>query len=117
MFGSVGEWMYQSLGGIHPTAPGFGKVVIKPQPVGDLSWVNCSYESVNGTIVSNWKKEGDIFELQVTVLANTSARIYLPSSTDSKITENGRSLKGVSDMKMLGYDNGFFLYGDRIGRL
>ena len=95
------------MGGITPGAPGFSKVVIKPQPADDLDWVNCSYESVNGTIVSNWKKDGDIFELQVTVPANTTARIYLPSLTDSKITESGRSLEGVSDMKMLGYDNGF----------
>lgn len=93
----------------HPRAPGFSKVVIKPQPAGDLSWVNCSYESVNGTIVSNWKKEGDIFELQVTVPANTTARIYLPSSANATITESGRLVDSVQEIKKSSYSNDFTL--------
>ena len=107
MFGSVGEWMYQSLGGITPAAPGFSKIMIKPQPAGDLNWVNCSYESVNGTIVSNWKKEGDTFELRVKIPANTTAQICLPSSTGSKIMESGCSLNVIQDIKNLGYVDGF----------
>lgn len=107
MFGSVGEWMYQSLGGITPAAPGFSKIMIKPQPAGDLNWVNCSYKSVNGTIVSNWKKEGDTFELRVKIPANTTAQICLPSSTGSKIMESGCSLNVIQDIKNLGYVDGF----------
>lgn len=108
MFGSVGEWFYQSLGGITPAAPGFSKIHIKPQPAGDLTWVNCTYKSVNGPITSNWKKEGNTFELQVTIPANTSAQIWLPSSTGSEIMESGRSLNAVQDIKTIGYADGFY---------
>lgn len=107
MFGSVGEWFYQSLGGINATAPGFSKIRIKPQPAGDLTWVNCTYQSVNGPIVSNWKKEDKMFELQVTIPVNTTAQIFLPSSNLAEITENSRLLVAVPEIKTMGYSDGF----------
>ncbi|WP_159063593.1 alpha-L-rhamnosidase C-terminal domain-containing protein [Parabacteroides bouchesdurhonensis] len=109
MFGSVGEWLYQSLGGIHPAAPGFSKIIIKPQPAGDLNWVKCSYESIYGTIESNWKKEEGLFELQVTIPANTSAQIYLPSSKNATITENGHFINSSQDVKAIFYSDGYTL--------
>ena len=36
MLGQVGEWFYRSLLGINTAAPGFEKIIIKPQPAGDL---------------------------------------------------------------------------------
>ncbi|WP_288207294.1 family 78 glycoside hydrolase catalytic domain [uncultured Parabacteroides sp.] len=107
MFGSVGEWFYQSLGGINQAAPGFSKILIKPQPAGDLTWVNCSYQSVNGPIVSNWRKGNETFELQVTIPANTTAQIWLPSLDGAEITESGSLLDAVPDIKTMGYMDGF----------
>lgn len=107
MFGSVGEWMYQSLAGINPVAPGFGKILIKPQPAGDLIWVNSSYQSVNGKIVSNWKRDGDTFTLQVSIPANTTAEIFLPSSPQSVITESGNPVETAAGVKKTGYKEGY----------
>lgn len=107
MFGSVGEWFYQALAGINPAAAGFSKIQIKPQPAGDLTWVNCTYQSVNGPIVSNWKKKDNTFELLVTIPANTTAQISLPSSVDSEIMESDRLLSAVQGIKRIGYADGF----------
>ena len=54
MFGSVSEWFYKALAGIQPApdAVCFDKIIIAPQPVGDLKWVKAAYESVHGKIVS-----------------------------------------------------------------
>lgn len=54
MFGSVSEWFYKTLAGIQPApdAVGFDRIIIKPEPVGDLKWVKASYKSVRGTVVS-----------------------------------------------------------------
>ena len=47
------------LAGINPApdAVGFDKIIIRPQPVGDLKWVKASYDSVRGKIVSEWSRE------------------------------------------------------------
>ena len=50
MFGSVDEWFYRSLLGINAAAPGFKKIIIKPQPAGDLTWAKGSYNSVRGKL-------------------------------------------------------------------
>ncbi len=82
MMGQIEEWFYRSLAGIQPDLkqPGFKHIVIAPQPVGDLTYVKASYESVYGNIKVDWKKENSQFILKVSVPANTTATIILPSN-------------------------------------
>jgi alpha-L-rhamnosidase len=89
MFGSIDEWFYRSLLGINPTAPGFGKISIKPQPAGDLTWAKGSYASVRGLITSDWKLEGHTFTLKISVPPNTTAEVWIPSNEKGDVTENG----------------------------
>ena len=49
--GSVGDWLYESVAGIRPTAPGYERVLIAPQP-GELEWARATYRSVRGEIAS-----------------------------------------------------------------
>ena len=41
-----------------PSSPGFGKVIIKPAPVGDLTWASAHYDSPNGRIASGCERGG-----------------------------------------------------------
>jgi alpha-L-rhamnosidase len=97
MFGSVSEWFYRSLLGINPAAPGFEKIIIKPQPAGDLVSAKGSYRSVRGVIAVEWHMDRERFSLKVKIPVNTSAEIWLPS-TDGKITETGKPLEHCSDV-------------------
>lgn len=108
MFGSVGEWFYQALGGINAAEPGFRKVIIKPQPAGDLEWVNCTYQSIQGEIQSNWKRAENDFTLSVSIPANTTALVYLPVSARSVITEGGKPLAEDGYIKKVNSDNDGF---------
>ncbi|MEO6313699.1 MAG: family 78 glycoside hydrolase catalytic domain [Chitinophagaceae bacterium] len=101
MFGSIDEWFYRSLLGINAAAPGFKKILIKPQPAGGINWAKGSYQSVMGIIKTDWKKEKEKFTLQVTIPPNTSAVIYIPSGQNSRVTENGQPVQ------MLRYEQGF----------
>ncbi len=66
MLGQIQEWFYHDLAGIggDPTGPGFKKIIINPQPVGDVTWVKASYDSIRGQIVSDWKRDGDKFHVE-----------------------------------------------------
>ncbi len=81
MMGQIEEWFYRSLAGIQPDMkqPGFKHTIIHPQPVGDLTYVKASYESVYGPVKVDWKKEDGQFRLKVSVPANTTATVILPS--------------------------------------
>ena len=93
MFGSVDEWFYRSLLGINSAGPGFEKITIKPQPAGDLTWAKGSYHSIRGTIVSDWKKQGNMFTLHVTIPPNTKAVVYVPAKQNATIMESGFSVR------------------------
>ncbi len=89
MLGHLMDWFYIGLAGIQQTEStlAYKRIVIKPQPVGDITFAKATYESVNGEVESDWKIENGIFELNVTIPANTTADIYLPGS--KKIIKTG----------------------------
>ncbi len=108
MFGSVSEWFYRVLGGINPApdAVGFDKIIIRPQPVGDLKWVKASYDSVHGKVVSEWSREADKFKLRVQVPVGAEATLFLPAKDTTRVTEGDRPVEGAAGVKLLRRDNG-----------
>ena len=96
---SPGGWFYQGLAGIRPdpAAPGFKQIIIKPAIVGDLKWVKGSYDSILGSIVSNWKHDGGKLTMDVTIPANTTATVYVPVA--AKLGEDGpaKDAEGVTE--------------------
>ena len=58
-YGSVVEFLYRYSAGIQPTAPGFQKAKIAPQPEIRLGHMACSFDSASGKYVSNWNIEED----------------------------------------------------------
>lgn len=80
LLGDLLIWEYEYLGGIRPVEPGFKKFALKPYPIKGLDYVNCSYDSAYGKIISNWKVNGNVFEWDFTIPANTTAVVYLPTA-------------------------------------
>ncbi|MFD1631617.1 family 78 glycoside hydrolase catalytic domain [Pseudopedobacter beijingensis] len=93
-FGSVNEWMFGNMAGIKNTEPGFRKFIIKPEVPGiGINYVNVSYHSINGEILSSWKKEGDKFTLTVSIPVNTKALVYIPAKTNGFVYLNNKKLE------------------------
>ncbi|MHC5073636.1 MAG: family 78 glycoside hydrolase catalytic domain [Planctomycetota bacterium] len=90
MFGSVSGWFYKWLAGIQPSpdAEGFDKIIIRPTVVDDLQWVKCSYDSVRGTVVSNWNKQDGKLIFDVEIPVNSEALFYIPANEGQLITES-----------------------------
>lgn len=86
MMGQIDEWFFRSLAGIEPVSPGFQNFIVRPQVVGDLSYVKASHETLYGTITVEWKKEKERFLLSVIVPVNTQATVILP---DKKVQQVG----------------------------
>ena len=84
MMGQIEEWFFKSLAGIRSEGnSGYKNIVIAPKPVGDLKFVEASYESIYGKIDVNWRNENGTFNLSVSVPANCSAKIFLPDDNES----------------------------------
>ena len=77
-YGAVGDWMYRTLGGIQPLAPGYKLFRIAPQPGSGLEWVDASLETGYGRILSSWQRKAGGYELRLEVPVNTTAQVKLP---------------------------------------
>lgn len=80
----------RKLMGIEPLEPGFKKIRIKPQP-GNLSRAEIKFPTIRGEVnVSFLNNHGNLFQLNTTIPANTTADVYLPFPSKScKIKMNG----------------------------
>ena len=68
--------------------------------------MRASYESVRGRIRSEWKFEGDVYRLDVSIPAGTMATVYVRSQSAADITEGGLPLDRAPGVKLLRHDNG-----------
>lgn len=96
MLGHIMEWLYYGLAGISQAegSTAYKDIVIKPEVVGDLTYVRGTFESPYGRISSEWKRGNGLFELSVNIPANTTASIYLPAGAGHEVKQNGKALKG-----------------------
>lgn len=110
--GYLGAWMYQTLGGIayDTKKPGFKNIIMHPEPVGDLKWVNASFESLYGLITSYWKYEKGLFKWHITIPPNTTATVYIPTNDVASLKEGGRSINNIPNVKYTGIQKGAAVY-------
>jgi hypothetical protein len=108
MLGHLMDWFYAGLGGISQTekSVAYKEIVIKPEMVGDLTWAKASYQSSYGEIRSEWEKSGTSVKMNVTIPANTTALVYIPSAAGSVIKESGKDISGAKDIQIIGEENG-----------
>ncbi len=76
-FGSVCEWMFESLVGFRPAEPGFARIIVEPCFTAKLDFVKASYESIRGRISVIWCKTNDGFFLYLETPVD--AEVRLPS--------------------------------------
>ena len=107
MFGSVSEWFYKWVAGIQAdsSAIGFDKIVIRPQIISEVNWVNAYYNSVRGKIISEWRRDENSFSLNISIPVNASATVYLPAKDVTEIKEGGAYISGVKDLEFVKMEN------------
>ncbi|MBC7847920.1 MAG: glycoside hydrolase family 78 protein [Flavobacterium sp.] len=90
LLGDLLIWYYENMAGIksNPETPGFKQIIMKPDFNAGLTFVNASYKSIYGLIKSDWKKTKNTLEWKITIPANTSAVVYLPTTNASNVKVN-----------------------------
>ena len=80
-YGAVGEWLYSTVAGIAPAAPGFARIRIAPEPGGGLTWACAEVRTPHGLARSSWRVKDRCFTLEVLVPAGSVAEVILPGHT------------------------------------
>jgi len=87
LLGDLLIWFYEDLAGIKndPSSIAFKKILMEPVFPEKLTHVNASYISPYGKIESNWNRNGEKLKWNVTIPANTTATIKIPSQFGIKV--------------------------------
>jgi alpha-L-rhamnosidase len=116
--GNIASWHAQALAGVRPdpAGPGFRNIIIKPNVVGDLHWVESSYDSVYGRIVSNWRRRDSQLVMEVTIPANATATVYVPAKDSAGVTESGKPAAQAEGVKFLRLEGDYAVFGVGSGK-
>lgn len=118
-YGAIAEWMYKYMAGIanDPATPGFQHIILRPEPDlrGQISWAKGAYDSVRGTIRSEWRLEGGTLAYDVTIPANTTATLYLPADAARPATESGQPAEQAEGVTFIAYKSGKAIYALEAG--
>jgi alpha-L-rhamnosidase len=93
-------WVYRYAAGIDttPDSPGFKEIVIHPHLDARMNVARLEYDSIYGKIVSDWKgSPAGPFSLNVTIPANTSAKVFLPAIAGAHLVQDGKPMEAQAE--------------------
>lgn len=129
--GAVGEWLFRAVGGINPEngdctqrsdfpgaetglspsfEPAYKRFLVRPYPGGGLTWANAEYNSIRGPIRTAWRIDDSRLTLNVTIPANTTAIVCVPTKDPATVTESGRPVGEAETVKHLRDEDGCVVY-------
>jgi alpha-L-rhamnosidase len=79
-YGAIGEWLYQTIGGIAPHSeyPGYARAVIAPVPGRGLRNASASLQTCSGRYSTKWKVAKGVMTLVVVIPEGAEALVCLP---------------------------------------
>ena len=110
-YGAIGDWMYRVVAGIdtYEDGPGYHHSRISPHPGGGLMAAAADLETGYGRISSHWQLTDDSLTIDILIPANTTSTVYIPAPQGGLITEGGRSLTTVKEIRIEGVEKGYLL--------
>ncbi len=77
-YGAVCDWLYGVACGVTPTAPGYRRVRIAPQPSRVLGHAQCALDTPVGKVESAWYYRDDMLRIECETPAGVPTEIVLP---------------------------------------
>ena len=92
--GAVADWMHKAIGGIRPLEPGYGRVLIAPQPGQGIDWARTSLKTPHGEVRVEWTLDGGAFRLEAAVPDGVAADVVLPDGVRRTVEGGTHSFEG-----------------------
>ncbi|MGM9550628.1 MAG: family 78 glycoside hydrolase catalytic domain [Clostridia bacterium] len=106
MAGHGEGWLYEYLGGIRNDSVAYKTIVIDPYIAEELTSFEANVDTAYGNVLSQWEKIDESVLINVTVPANTTAKVYFNTVKQSNVKENGIELSNVDGVQNVYNDNG-----------
>jgi alpha-L-rhamnosidase len=98
---SISGFLFRRIAGIDAASPGFETIRIHPVLDPRVKQGGGDYDSIMGRISTDWSQNVDgSFSLDVSLPANTTALIHLPSRRKSRIEEGRKTIEHRPDLRI-----------------
>ena len=100
-YGAVGEWMYQTVGGLQPDPenPGYKNILIRPHPDPRLRFARARLVTGYGPAHVAWERNGASMEIVVEIPPNAGGTIRLPGAILEDVTEGDAPLTEAAGVR------------------
>ncbi len=108
LLGDLLIWCFENLAGISSDTEqvGYKRIIMRPDfSIAGLNFINASYKTPYGLVVSNWKKSEGRLEWTIKVPANSSALVYLPTTQKKNIRESAQPFSSSKNIRYQGTEN------------
>lgn len=91
--GAVADWMHRVVGGLAALTPGYGEVLVAPQPGGGITWAETSLQSPHGRIAVRWDLDDGELCIDVEVPEGVTATIRTPDGVERQVEAGEHSIR------------------------
>jgi alpha-L-rhamnosidase len=95
--GAVADWIHRSVAGLAPAAPGYRRIVVRPEAPAEISNARARHLTPYGPAEVSWRRRDGRFHLEIVVPVGTTATVYLPGSGEGETVAHGRHSWDVDD--------------------
>ncbi|MCJ2184231.1 glycoside hydrolase family 78 protein, partial [Novosphingobium sp. 1949] len=114
--GAVCGFFYRRIAGLQPLEPGFARARIAPLVDARLGHAGCTYDSVMGRFVTDWRLVANRLELTVEIPEGCQAEVRVPASAGARITIDGKAPTGRGGVRAVARDGAGATFAVQPGR-
>lgn len=70
-------------------APGYERIVFRPEVLPELDWVSAEVRTLRGLVASKWKREGGVLTMKVSVPVGSTALVHVPAVAREQVNADG----------------------------
>ena len=90
--GPFAGWVWQSLAGLRPIAPGYSRFIVDPCDVRGVTTLTVTTRTVRGDIHLSWERNSENLAIEITVPVSSEAVLPWPDGTEVVLGPGSHSL-------------------------
>jgi alpha-L-rhamnosidase len=95
--GAVADWLHRTVAGLAPGAPGYRRIVVRPEPTHRLTSANARMRTPYGEAEAGWERADGLLTLRVVVPVGATAIVHVPGEEEPTEVGHGTHTWRVTD--------------------
>jgi alpha-L-rhamnosidase len=95
--GAVADWLHRTVAGLAPGAPGYRRLVVRPEPARSLTSASARLRTPYGEAAAGWERDGGLLALRVVVPVGATAVVHVPGEPEPVEVGHGEHAWRVAD--------------------